>query len=85
MKMTPRQRQIAVLKQRGASDKEIAAALGIGVATVKSHYRRLREVCEEEGIDIFAMPLDRAERLKRFMSLAKQTAKALMFGEEKAK
>lgn len=84
MKMTPRQRQISVLKQRGASDKEIASVLGIEVATVKSHSKRLREVCKDEGVDIFAMPLERSERMKRFEMLARVTAKGLRFGEETA-
>ena len=41
--LTPREREIVALLERGLSNKEIARALGIEVATVKNHVHHLLE------------------------------------------
>ncbi len=41
--LTPREREIVALLERGLSNKEIARALGIEVATVKNHVHNLLE------------------------------------------
>lgn len=41
--LTPRQRQIVTLIARGATDKEIAAALGIATATAQKHVTNILE------------------------------------------
>ncbi|MBU3717539.1 MAG: hypothetical protein FGM45_04445, partial [Actinobacteria bacterium] len=68
IKFTPRERQIAMLKQRGAMNKEIAIVLGVTDATVKSLYKKVCEKCNERGIDVFAMPVERNERLTAFQA-----------------
>jgi len=40
-RLPPRQRAVATVLALGRSDKEIAAALGVKVSTVKTHLRRL--------------------------------------------
>lgn len=80
MKLSPRQRQISVLKQRGASNKEIALVLGVEESTVKSQYKLMREKCLEYGVDIYAVPVDRVERMAFFQSLARVEYYKLKFG-----
>ena len=41
--MTERERELLALVAGGASDKEIAAALFIGVTTVRSHLDRIQQ------------------------------------------
>ena len=43
MGLTPRQRQIVALIARGATDKEIAAVLGIATATAQKHVTNILE------------------------------------------
>ena len=45
-KLTPRERQIALLLVQGKSDKEISQAAGCAVGTVKKHLRKLYEKTE---------------------------------------
>jgi DNA-binding NarL/FixJ family response regulator len=84
IKLTPRQRQIAILKQRGAANKEIAIVLDITEDTVKSMCKRIREKCKEFGVDMFAMPTDRQERMKAFRGLVRAQKIADNFGGERA-
>jgi uncharacterized protein YerC len=81
MKLTPRQKQIAVLRQRGAKDKEIALVLGIEIATVKSHVKAIREKCLDYGVDIFAVPLERDKRITFLADLARVEYYKQKFGE----
>lgn len=81
MKLTPRQKQIAVLKQRGAKDKEIAQVLGIDESTVKSHYKKVRTLCREWGVDIFSVPIEKTKRMAEFHKLARVEYYKLRFGE----
>lgn len=71
MALTPRQRQVAALKKLGASDKEIAMVLGIGVETVRSHNKLIREHLRAMGLDLFAMPMEQAQRIKAFADVAR--------------
>lgn len=81
IKLSPREKQIALLKQRGAMNKEIAIVLNISEETVKSIYRRVVDKCGERGVDVFAMPVDWAERLATFHGILRQAKLAEMFGD----
>ncbi len=80
MKLTPRQRQISLLRQRGAAYKEIALVLGIEEATVKSTLRDVAAMCREEGIDIFALPIERKARMEALAGLVRHQVAADTFG-----
>lgn len=81
IKLTPREKQIALLKQRGAMNKEIAMVLGVTEDTVKSIYKKVCEKCYERGVDVFAMPVDRVERMAAFHGILRQAKLVEMFGE----
>lgn len=82
MKLSPRQRQISVLKQRGATNKEIAIVLGVEESTIKSQYKLMRLKCKEHGVDIYAVPVNRAERMTFLRNLARVEYYKQRFGEE---
>lgn len=70
--MTPRQRQVAALKKLGAHDKEIAAVLGIGLETVRTHNKLIREHLKGMGMDLFGMPWEQARRIQEFAAVARR-------------
>jgi FixJ family two-component response regulator len=81
IKLTPRQRQVVLLKCRGAANKEIALVLGIQEATVKSIVKAVNHVCGQYGVDFWALPTDRKKRIEALSQLVKQQRLAETFGE----
>jgi two-component system nitrate/nitrite response regulator NarL len=59
-RLTPRERQVAVLVDEGMSNKEIATHLGIGVSTVKNHVHHLLEKLNARRRSQAAMQVRRA-------------------------
>jgi DNA-binding NarL/FixJ family response regulator len=81
--LTPRQRQVAALARSGANNKEIAAMLGIEVATVKSFKKVVSAKYAQHGIDLHTGTLiERAHRLELLRKVAQRAWVEANFGLE---
>jgi FixJ family two-component response regulator len=70
-KLTPRLQQVAELRKAGAKYKEIASILGIGVETVKTHAKIVREIYQAHQYDVYLnAKVGRAERLQMLKQIA---------------
>jgi DNA-binding NarL/FixJ family response regulator len=70
-KLTPRLQQVAELRRAGAKYKEIASILNIGVETVKSHSKIVREIYRAHQYDEHLnAKVGRAERLQMLKQIA---------------